>query len=183
MFVFAQACSLHLKPQRHWSMAKHAKMFCFIFFLLCDLKYLLVYRFDSCECSWSIMGMKFLSVYAVQHKSSLLGQSLTKTRLANTLEACFSMPKEMKLVLIDDSLKDSCRLWAEWNVVLLSKSSTSMPHLKWTFSPFSSMESLPGKFMMWCKVLVFQQCLHPWNWIVCSVARSENSIHAFLHSR
>ncbi len=168
MFVFAQACSFYLKPQRHWSMAKLEHGF---FFTLWS-KYLLVYPFDSCECSWSIMGTKFLCVYAAQHKSSLLGQSLTKTRLANTLEACFSMPKEMKLVLID-----------EWNVVLLSKSSTSMPHLKWTFSPFSSMESLAGKFMMWCKVLVFQQCLHLWNWIVCLVARSENSIDAFLHSR
>lgn len=139
-----------------------------------------MYWFDSCDCSWG-MGTKFSSVYSVQHNSSLLGQSLTKVSLANTLEACFSMPKEMKLALIDDSLKGSCRLWAEWNVVLLSKSSASMPHL--TFSPFSSMESLPGKFMMWCKVLVFQQCLHPWNWIVCSVAHTENSIHAFLHSR
>lgn len=169
MFVFAQACSLHLKPQRQWSMAKHAKKSLFFLTLWSKIPASVPV---SCECSWSIMGTKFLSVYAAQHKSSLLGQSLTKTRLANTLEACFSMPKEMKLVLID-----------EWNVVLLSKSSTSMPHLKWTFSLFSSMESLPGKFMMWCKVLVFQLCLHLWNWIVCSVARSENSIDAFLHSR
>jgi len=64
----------------------------------------------------------------MQHKFSLLVRSLTKTRLANTLEACFSMQKEMKLVLIDDSLKDSCHLWAEWNVVPHSKSSTSLPH-------------------------------------------------------
>lgn len=106
------------------------------------------------KMNWS-MRTKFLKVYAIQHKFSLLVQSLTKTRFANTLEACFSMHKEMKLVLIDDSLKSSSRVWAEWNVVLHSKSSTSTPHFIWTFRPFSSMERLPGKFMMWCKVHVF----------------------------
>lgn len=116
---------------------------------------------------------KFLKVYVMQHKFSLLVQSLTKTRLANTLEACFSLQKEMKLVLIDDSFKDSCRLWAEWNVVPHSKSSISMPHFIWTFRPYSSIESLPGKFMMLCKVLVFPKCLYTWNWVVCSVAHSE----------
>lgn len=134
------------------------------------------------KMNWSIRT-KFLKVYAIQHKFSLLIQSLTKTCFANTLEACFSMHKELKLVLIDDSLKGSSRVWAEWNVVLHSKSSTSIPHFIWTFRPFSSMERQPGKFMMWCKVHVFQQCLHTWNWIVCSVAHSENSIHAFIHSQ
>lgn len=96
--------------------------------------------------------------------------SLTKSGLANTLEACFSMPRERKLALIDDGLEALVPFlgWVECG------SAQQMPHLRL----FSTMESL-----MWCKVLVFQQCLHAWNWYICSVALSENNILAFILSQ